>query len=98
MLIHMSIASPVDSLFMDEETNHNFIDQKPLGLSEQIQAWRMSVNMSVEEVAKQLSVRPQIIYAFEKGDYSVFPARVFLQAPTKGSHWVLVRGIERCNF
>lgn len=73
----MSIASPVDSLFMDEETNHNFIDQKPLGLSEQIQAWRMSVNMSVEEVAKQLSVRPQIIYAFEKGDYSVFPARVY---------------------
>jgi len=62
---------------MDEENEHNVIGQKSLGLSEQIRAWRMSVDMSVEEVAKQMSVRPQIILAFEEGDYAVFPARVY---------------------
>lgn len=62
---------------MDEENKDNFIDQKPLGLSEQIRAWRMSLNMSVEEIAKQMSVRPEIILAFEEGDYGVFPARVY---------------------
>ena len=64
-------------LFMDEETNNNFIDEKPLGLSEQIRAWRMSAHMSVEEVAKQIGIRPQIVLAFEEGDYSIFSARVY---------------------
>ncbi|MEK7074142.1 MAG: helix-turn-helix domain-containing protein, partial [Patescibacteria group bacterium] len=66
------------SSLMDEENKYNGIDdEKPLGLSEQIRAWRTSMNMSVEEVAKQLSVRPQIILALEEGDYGVFPARVY---------------------
>ncbi|GEM_PF-1209083 len=62
---------------MHEENEDNFINQKPLALSEHIHIWRESINLSVKDVASQIGMRPEIILAFEQGDYGIFPARVY---------------------
>ena len=84
---------------MDEENEYNLTDQKPLGLSAQIRAWRTSVNMSVEEVAKQINVRPQIVLALEEGDFAIFPARVYAAGylTRMADHFSISQGPELLN-
>lgn len=46
-------------------------------VSEQLLAWRRSAGITVEQIAAELNMRPQIIRAFEADDMSVFSARVY---------------------
>lgn len=62
---------------MEKENSHIATDKNLLTLSARLRTWRMSVNMSIEEIAAELNIRPQFISALEHADYSVFPARVY---------------------
>jgi len=62
---------------MEEENRYITIETEPLKLSDHIKKWRAHEKLSIQDIATELSVRPQIIQAFEDGDYSVFPAHVY---------------------
>ncbi len=62
---------------MEEEEGYNGIEEPKKRLSDHVRSWRASEKISIQDIASQLSVRPQIISAFEDEDYSVFPARVY---------------------
>ncbi|MDP3778581.1 MAG: helix-turn-helix domain-containing protein [bacterium] len=62
---------------MEKENNYTAIETEPLTLSHHVKKWRAQAKLSIRDIATELSVRPQIVSAFEEGDYSVFPARVY---------------------
>ncbi len=68
-------------MIMDDEPDESEYTQ--LSLAEHMHTWRTSTGLSVEEVAAQLSVRPQVVEAFEQGDYRIFPARVYASGNLK---------------
>ena len=79
---------------MNEITQDSIVDEEPLTLSECLRTWRNSVKLSVEEVAVALSVRPQIVLALEKGDFGLFPARIYASGYLKRmiEHFSIARG------
>ena len=80
---------------MDENTPDDFVNEPPT-LSEGLRAWRESARMSVEQVARQLSIKPEIILAFEQGNYGLFPARVYAAGYLKRmiEHYSIPEGAE----
>ena len=58
----------------DHEDNK---DMSAPSVSEQLRAWRRSAGITVEQIATQLNMRPQILRALETGDMSIFSARVY---------------------
>ena len=64
------------TILMNEANQDSVVNELPT-LSEGLRAWRGSARMSVEQVARQLSIKPEIILAFEQGNYGLFPARVY---------------------
>ena len=80
---------------MDENTQDSFINEFPT-LSEGLRAWRGSARLSIEEVGRQLSIKPEIILAFEEGDYGIFPARVYAAGYLKRmiEHYSIPEGAE----
>jgi len=61
---------------MEEEEGYNKIEQ-PKRLSDHMRSWRVQEKLTIQDIATELSVRLQIIEAFESGDYGIFPARVY---------------------
>ena len=80
-------------LSMNENDQDSVVNKLPT-LSEHLCAWRSSAELSVEKIAAELSVRPQIILALEEGDYSIFPAHVYASGCLKRmiEHFSIARG------
>ena len=81
---------------MEEDNVPDSFVNKPPTLSASLRAWRESARMSVEQVARQLSIKPEIILAFEEGDYGTFPARVYATGYLKRmiEHYSIPEGAE----
>ncbi|MDP3770399.1 MAG: helix-turn-helix domain-containing protein [Candidatus Sungbacteria bacterium] len=60
---------------MQENENKEEVYMPSVG--EQLRTWRRSAGITVEQIAAELNMRPQIVIALEAGDMSVFSARVY---------------------
>lgn len=72
----MENHSRYSQIYIMEENEHKEEVNLP-SVSEQLHAWRRSTGLTVEQIAAELNIRPQIIRALEIGDISVFSARVY---------------------